>query len=188
MKRISDLKERIQDWIAERAGWTKCPDLDDRVECPHPECGRRMLYRDIYEHFFAAHIFPEYPYQVDRKPEETTTHISSEEKFSVSDFVDDYELDQDQDEDDDLEIQDPTGGPNEDVRARRLRKNWKPYLEKLKSEGEVEIGPREKPLGKHGPRGSDAAMKLKSQVKRMDEDLELEVQHLSQGAIIKVKR
>jgi len=188
MEIVSELKERIQDWIAERAGWTKCPNLGEPVKCPHPECGRRMLYRDVYEHFFATHILPKYPYRVDGKREETTGNNTFGDDFSVSDFVDDYEIDREEEQGDDLELQDPTGGLNEDVRARRLRKNWKPYLEKLKSEGEVEIGPREKPLGKHGPRGSDAAMKLKSQVKRMDVDLEVEVQHLSQGAIIKVKR
>lgn len=180
--------ERIRSWIIERYDLKKTHEVDDRVRCPHPECSRKMLYRDIFEHFFATHIFPEYPYQVDRKPEETTTHISSESKFSVSDYVDDYDIDREEDQGDELEIQDPTGGQDQEIRRKRLRKNWKPYLEKLRSEGRVEIGPREKPLGDKGPRGSDAARKLKSQVKRIEDDLELEVDHRSQGAIIKVIR
>jgi len=186
MEVVDRIWTRFQDWLGKKAGYTKCPDLDDRVRCPDPGCSKRMLYRDVFEHFFATHIFPEYPYQVDRKPEETTGNMSSGDDFSVSDYVDDYEIDRDQEEGQEIELQEPTGGHT--AKRDRLRKRWKPYLRELKSEGQVRIGPREKPLGKHGPRGSDAARKLKSAIKRLDVSFQVRVEHRSQGAIIKVKR
>jgi len=188
METLENLRGKAEGWIADKLGLKECPDVDERKRCPHPECSRVMLYRDIFEHFFATHIFPEYPYQVDRKQEETTGNNIHGDDFSVSDYVEDYEIGWDQEEDEGLELQEATGGKDKSVEKARIRKRWKPYIQELRKKGRVHIGPREKPLGKKGPRGSDAAQKMASAIRRLDVDFDVSVDHRSQGAIISIKR
>lgn len=167
------------------------PEKYDQVECPHPDCSREMYYRDMFEHFFATHIFPEYPYQLGEKTEETTNHTHDSQDFSVSDYVDDYELKRDQEEDDKgIEIQEATGGKNVELQKKRIRKKWETYIERLRAEDEIVIQHREKPLGPKGPKGWDAALKFTSDLKRLDTGFDARVVKSSgkHARIIKVKK
>lgn len=125
-----------------------------------------MLYRDIFEHFFADHIFPEYPYQVGGKEEETTGNISSGDDFSVSDYVDDYEITWDQEEDDQgIELQEATGGQG--GRAQRLKVYHGVILEKVESQGGLRITSKTH-IG--SVRGYHIVEKFKQAVRRVEGD------------------
>lgn len=164
MGSLENWKQKIQDWLAELVDATPLPKIDSRVWCPHPECSRLMLYRDIWEHFFATHIFPEYPYQVDGKQEETDVNHSHREDLSVSDYVDNYELDRDQEEDREFEIQEATGGQG--GRAQKLKVYYEVIQEKLE-DGELVI---EKTTHIGSTRGFDILRKFKQAVRRVPDD------------------
>lgn len=125
-----------------------------------------MLYRDVFEHFFAAHIFPEYPYQVDGKEEETDSHMSHTDDFSVSDYVDDYEIDWDRDDqEEDIVLQEATGGQG--GRAQKLRVYYDVIREKLEDQEELVIE-RSTHIG--STRGFHIVRKFKQAVRRIPND------------------
>lgn len=165
MRSLEKWKRKFKDWLADRAGWTRRPEIDQRVQCPEPSCRRTMLYRDIFEHFFATHIFPEYPYQVDGKEEETDSYMSHGQDFSVSDYVDDYEITWDQEEEDEMELQEATGAQG--GRAQKLRVYYEVIREKLEVQEELVIE-RSTHIG--STRGFHIVTKFKQAVRRIEDD------------------
>jgi len=165
MELKKNLARKIESWIADRWDLTRCPDIDERKECPHPDCFRAMLYRDVFEHFFADHIFPEYPYQVDGKEEETTGNNTHGTDFSVSDYVDDYDLDRPEEEDQRIELQEATGGQG--GRAQKRRVYHGVITDRIEEEGELVIKSTTH-IG--STRGFDIIRKFKQAVRRIPND------------------
>jgi len=165
MERLEKLERKVKDWLARRVGATRRPEIDERIRCPEPSCSRVMLYRDIFEHFFAAHIFPEYPYQVDGKEEETTGNNTHGTDFSVSDYVDDYDLDRPEEEDQGIELQEATGGQG--GRAQKLRVYHGVITDRIEEEGELVIKSTTH-IG--STRGFDIIRKFKQAVRRIPND------------------
>lgn len=147
------------------------PEIDDRVNCP--ECGRQMLWRDIWEHFFITHLnLRERVSDISDKEEDSVS--SDRNKVRKRDLLDSYELERPEEDigpEQDLELQEPSGGSHR-VDRERLRNRWQPYLNRLRREEELRVGTNEH-FGKL--RGHDIALRFKQVAYRLEIEVEVEM-------------
>ena len=167
---LEELKEKLRNLFPD----DPYPAIDDRVPCP--ECGRQMLYRDIWEHFFIQHLNVRELYNTEEKVEGRT-----EKKVRLRDLLDNYEVDrteQDLGPDTDIEIQSPKGS-SKSLDKDRLRNKWRPFLQRLEEQGQVEIS-----TSQHfnGLRGHHIAQRFKQVAYRLE--IEISVEMKDRSAII----
>lgn len=144
-------------------------EIDDRVKCP--DCSRKMLYRDIWEHFFIKHL------KLRELVEETEDHTrssSSDRKVRKRDLLDSYELDRSEKDigpDQDIQLQDPAGSSNR-VNREQLKNKWRPFIQRLRREEELKVDTHEH---FRGLRGHDIALRFKQVAYRLDISVEVEM-------------
>jgi len=147
------------------------PAIDDRVPCP--ECGRQMLYRDVWEHFFITHL------NLREKLSDTNGHSDSSassdrNKVRKRDLLDSYELERPEEDigpEQDLQLQDPTGSSNS-VNREQLKNKWRPFIQELRREEELKVSTDEH---FRGLRGHHIAQRFKQVAYRLEIEVEVEM-------------
>lgn len=119
---------------------------------------------------------------------DTAREVSRQDyEVSRSDLVDDYEADWlEDDEDDGIELAEPTGGVDQELRQKKLRKKWQPLLIQLRKDGKAVLR-QDAHLG--SLRGGNITEEFKRDVKRMDLDFEVKIEyrgHDHDSKVIKV--
>jgi len=105
-----------------------------------------------------------------KKKSDTSSTIFSENKVRKSDLLDDYEIDwEEEEEESGIEIQEATGKSK--IKKDKIRRKWRPFLQELRQTGEVVVT-RHQHHG--GLRGAHIVQRMKSDLKRLDLEMELE--------------
>lgn len=134
------------------AGW-QCPKcskwMHEGVKEDHQKSHEEDKSEDISENRSALH--------------------ETENKVSISDYVDDYEIDWIEEEEEEIEIQEVND--NRGLKKEKLRKRWQPVIDELKRSGEVTF---EREDHYRAWRGKNIAQEFRKAVKRIDLEMELE--------------
>jgi len=132
---------------------------ENEFECP--EC-EKVMHIGVKKQHLESH-------EENEDEKEESPSRSRSEKVRLSDYVDDYEIGWEEEEKSEIEIQEATGGQN--LRDKQLRKKWRPFLKELRESGEVHISSNHH----HGGlRGAHIVQKMKSDLKRVDIEMDLD--------------
>lgn len=161
------LKDILRKYLAE----DPYPAIDDRVPCP--ECGREMLYRDVWEHFFITHLNLREKLS-DNNGQSDSSASSDRNKVRKRDLLDSYEIERPEEDlgpERDLELQDPSGGSNR-VNREQLKNKWRPFIQRLRKKEELKVDTNEH---FRGLRGHHIAQRFKQVAYRLEIEVEVEM-------------
>lgn len=165
---LDRLREKLSEYVDD-----PFPAIDDTVDCPDPSCNRKMLFRDVFEHFFIQHLELRKQFSEER---ENTGKRTETPRVRKADLVEDYDLKRPEDVEKELNIQEPTGASN--VQVERELKHLTPVFRSLEQKGKFVIK-------KHTHIGRARGIAIKDKFKRTvrrTEDYSLDNYEIDEGA------